>query len=79
MLFKKLRLFYIQIINEYTLHASLIFLNNGIMTDGPLAQFKPTTEAPASSKCRHASGIGTSSTVRSGAYAVRVITAGQPE
>lgn len=64
---------------KITLHTFLISLARGSMVLGPLPQFTPTTAAPASSRRRHASGIGTSSVVISGQYGVMVITAGTPE
>lgn len=48
------------------------------MVRGPLAQLNPTTAAPASSRRRQASGIGTPSIVSSGQYGAKVMTAGTP-
>lgn len=48
------------------------------MVRGPLAQLIPTTAAPASSRRRQASGIGTPSIVSSGQYGAKVMTAGTP-
>lgn len=52
--------------------------SSGIMVRGPLAQLIPTTAAPASSRRRQASGIGTPSIVSSGQYGAKVMTAGTP-
>ena len=48
------------------------------MVLGPRAQLIPTTAAPASSNRRQASGKGTPSTVSSGQYGAKVMTAGTP-